>query len=33
MGMKKNGHSERAEAFAAGYQKVKLKGTCTALRR
>ena len=31
MDMKKNGRSERAEAFAAGYQKAKLKGACTAL--
>ena len=31
MGMKKNGRSERAEAFAVGYQKAKLKGACTAL--
>jgi serine/threonine protein kinase/TolB-like protein/Tfp pilus assembly protein PilF len=29
--MKKNGRAERAEAFAAGYQKAKLKGACTAL--
>jgi TolB-like protein/Tfp pilus assembly protein PilF len=31
MNMKKNGRAERAEAFAAGYQKAKLKGACTAL--
>jgi tetratricopeptide (TPR) repeat protein len=31
MGMKKSGRSERAEAFAAGYRKAKLKGACTAL--
>jgi tetratricopeptide (TPR) repeat protein len=31
MGMKKSGRPERAEAFAAGYQKAKLKGACTAL--
>jgi Tfp pilus assembly protein PilF len=29
--MKKNGRPERAEAFAAGYRKAKLKGACTAL--
>ncbi len=31
MSMKKNGRAERAEAFAAGYRKAKLKGACTAL--
>jgi serine/threonine protein kinase/TolB-like protein/tetratricopeptide (TPR) repeat protein len=31
MAMKKNGRPERAEAFAAGYRKAKLKGACTAL--
>jgi Tfp pilus assembly protein PilF len=31
MFMKKNGRAERADAFAAGYQKAKLKGACTAL--
>ena len=31
MNMKKNGRAEWAEAFAAGYQKAKLKGACTAL--
>jgi serine/threonine protein kinase/TolB-like protein/tetratricopeptide (TPR) repeat protein len=31
MEMKKYGQSEDAEAFAAGYQKAKLKGACTAL--
>jgi eukaryotic-like serine/threonine-protein kinase len=31
MAMKKNGRAERAEAFAAGYRKTKLKGACTAL--
>jgi hypothetical protein len=31
MFMKKNGRPERAEAFAAGYRKAKLKGACTAL--
>jgi TolB-like protein/Flp pilus assembly protein TadD/predicted Ser/Thr protein kinase len=31
MFMKKNGRADRAEAFAAGYQKAKLKGACTAL--
>jgi len=31
MSMKKNGRAERADAFAAGYQKAKLKGACTAL--
>ena len=30
-GMKKNGRPERAEAFAAGYRKAKLKGACTAV--
>jgi eukaryotic-like serine/threonine-protein kinase len=29
--MKKNGRTEWAEAFAAGYRKAKLKGACTAL--
>jgi TolB-like protein/Tfp pilus assembly protein PilF len=29
--MEKNGRPERAEAFAAGYRKAKLKGACTAL--
>jgi len=29
--MRKNGHPEWAEAFAAGYRKAKLKGACTAL--
>jgi len=29
--MKKNGHPDWAEAFAAGYRKAKLKGACTAL--
>jgi tetratricopeptide (TPR) repeat protein len=31
MSMKKNGRAERADAFAAGYRKAKLKGACTAL--
>jgi serine/threonine protein kinase/TolB-like protein/Tfp pilus assembly protein PilF len=31
MAMKKNERPERAEAFAAGYQKAKLKGACTAM--
>jgi TolB-like protein/predicted Ser/Thr protein kinase len=31
MVMKKNGRPERAEAFAAGYRRAKLKGACTAL--
>ena len=31
MAMKKHGRPERAEAFAAGYRKAKLKGACTAL--
>jgi serine/threonine-protein kinase len=31
MSMKKNGRAERADVFAAGYQKAKLKGACTAL--
>jgi eukaryotic-like serine/threonine-protein kinase len=31
MAMKKNGRPERAEAFAAGYRKAKLKGACAAL--
>jgi TolB-like protein/Tfp pilus assembly protein PilF len=31
MGMKKSGRPERAEAFAAGYRKAKLKGACTAV--
>jgi eukaryotic-like serine/threonine-protein kinase len=31
MWMKKNGHPDWAEAFAAGYRKAKLKGACTAL--
>ncbi|MFY9560187.1 MAG: protein kinase [Terriglobales bacterium] len=31
MAMKKNGRPQRAEAFAAGYRKAKLKGACTAL--
>jgi serine/threonine protein kinase/tetratricopeptide (TPR) repeat protein len=31
MVMKKSGRPERAEAFAAGYRKAKLKGACTAL--
>jgi len=31
MAMKKNGRPDRAEALAAGYQKAKLKGACTAL--
>jgi serine/threonine protein kinase/TolB-like protein/Flp pilus assembly protein TadD len=31
MAMEKNGRSERAQAFAAGYRKAKLKGACTAL--
>ena len=29
--IKKNGRPERAEAFAAGYRKAKVKGACTAL--
>jgi hypothetical protein len=29
--MEKNGRPERAEAFAGGYRKAKLKGACTAL--
>jgi eukaryotic-like serine/threonine-protein kinase len=31
MAMKKGGRPQEAEAFAAGYQKAKLKGACTAL--
>jgi serine/threonine protein kinase/TolB-like protein/Tfp pilus assembly protein PilF len=31
MSMKKNGRAERADAFAAGYRKTKLKGACAAL--
>jgi hypothetical protein len=31
MAIKKGGRPERAEAFAAGYRKAKLKGACTAL--
>ncbi len=31
MAMKKSERPERAEAFAAGYRKAKLKGACTAL--
>ena len=31
MAMKKSGRVERADAFAAGYRKGKLKGACTAL--
>jgi eukaryotic-like serine/threonine-protein kinase len=31
MAMRKNGRSDRAEAFADGYRKAKLKGACTAL--
>jgi tetratricopeptide (TPR) repeat protein len=31
MTIKKGGRPERAEAFAAGYRKAKLKGACTAL--
>jgi serine/threonine protein kinase/TolB-like protein/Tfp pilus assembly protein PilF len=31
MVMKKNGRAERAEVFAAGYRKAKLKGACVAL--
>ncbi len=31
MAMKKSGRPERAEAFATGYRKAKLKGACTAL--
>jgi eukaryotic-like serine/threonine-protein kinase len=31
MGIKKNGHREEADAFAAGYRKAKLKGACTAI--
>ena len=31
MAMKKSGRPERAEAFAAGYRKAKLKGAGTAL--
>jgi eukaryotic-like serine/threonine-protein kinase len=31
MEMKKSGRPERAEVFAAGYRKAKLKGACTAL--
>jgi eukaryotic-like serine/threonine-protein kinase len=31
MAMNKTGRPERAEAFAAGYRKAKLKGACTAL--
>jgi serine/threonine protein kinase/TolB-like protein len=31
MMMKKGGRAQEAEAFAAGYQKAKLKGACTAL--
>jgi tetratricopeptide (TPR) repeat protein len=31
MSMKKYGRAQEAEAFAAGYQKAKLKGACTAL--
>ena len=31
MAMTKNGRGERAEAFAAGYRKAKLKGACTSL--
>jgi eukaryotic-like serine/threonine-protein kinase len=31
MAMKKSGRPERAEAFAAGYRKAKLKGACAAL--
>jgi TolB-like protein/Tfp pilus assembly protein PilF len=31
MAMKKDGRPERAETFAAGYRKARLKGACTAL--
>ena len=31
MAMKKSGRPERAEAFAAGYRKAKLKGACISL--
>lgn len=31
MAMKKNGRADRAEAFADGYRKAKLKGACTAM--